>query len=91
MVELSTISDISIGMHSMYLLELAMIREDIISFRPNAKTKFIGNTLNTVMSLNNFHNFKTLDKKLIDIEKFRKRFKGSKYKIINYLKEHFEK
>ena len=42
--DLSKLSDIIVGTESMLLLEMAMIRNDVISLRPNAKCNFIGNT-----------------------------------------------
>ena len=39
--EMVQMSDTIIGMASMLLIELAMFRDDIISYRPNAKKSFI--------------------------------------------------
>ena len=68
----------------------AMIKDNIISFRPNAKTKFIGKTLNAVISINDFSELNSIKcNKKTEINSFRKMFIGSKSRIINYLINQF--
>ena len=50
---LASMSDHSIGMHSMLLIELSFFRNDIISFRPNFKKEFIGALLEVVVAVKN--------------------------------------
>ena len=45
LVDLAILADSVVGMASMLLLELSIYRNDIISFRPNALQKFIGEEL----------------------------------------------
>ena len=48
---LNTIADVVVGMASMLLLELAMLRNDVISFRPNATKRFIGERLSATVDV----------------------------------------
>lgn len=46
-------SDYIVGMGSIFLIEASMFRKDIISFRPNEKTEFIGNKLGLTNKVTN--------------------------------------
>ena len=48
-VEVAKSYDLIVGMESIYLLEQAMFRDDIISLRPTGSTPFIGCLLNGVI------------------------------------------
>ena len=43
----------------MLLLEMAMIRDDVISLRPNAKNNFIGNIYEAVIPVENIFQLKS--------------------------------
>ena len=81
------IADKIIGMGSMLLLEASLHRNDVISFRPNASKKFIGNTLGVLTEINR-------EKELIPALRFGVKannnsamnFKGSKKRITNFLR-----
>ena len=49
--DILSLADVVIGMNSMLLLELSMHRNDIISYRPNTKKKFIGEELGVTLIL----------------------------------------
>ena len=84
---LNILADVIIGMASMLLLELAMLRNDVISFRPNARKQFIGKRLSATINV-------CLQENLADVLKntqcvdghFRGRFKGSSKKIVSLVK-----
>ena len=62
-LELNELADIVIGMESMLLLELAMLRKDVISFRPNSSRPFLGEMLDaTVRAWNQTHLKEILEK-----------------------------
>ena len=65
-------------MASMLLLELAMLRDDVISYRPNNNKDFIGRRLNATVDISTKRELKDM---LIEPQKvpnnFRKRFNGS--------------
>lgn len=85
--EMVKIADKIIGMGSMLLLEASLHRNDVISFRPNASKKFIGNTLGVLTEINR-------EKELIPALRFGVKannnsamnFKGSKKRITNFLR-----
>ena len=74
--DLSKLSDIIVGTESMLLLEMAMIRNDVISLRPNAKCNFIGNTCEAVIPLENIFQIKSAihakPKKIKNLENYLK-------------------
>ena len=88
---LNTLADIVIGMASMLLLELAMLRNDIISFRPNAKKKFIGERLSATIDVTSQEELEGLMNfpKLINGD-FREKFNGSSEKISSLINQIFE-
>ena len=76
-----------IGMASMLLLELAMLRNDVVSFRPDAKKQFIGKRLSATVDVTSQEG---LDRILscpqyLDGE-FRERFDGSSARIASLIK-----
>tara|TARA_B100001173_G_C16019143_1_gene561187 strand:+ start:2014 stop:2949 length:936 start_codon:yes stop_codon:yes gene_type:complete len=87
---LNALADIVIGMASMLLLELAMLRNDIISFRPNASKKFIGDRLSATLDVTSKEGLKSLMNfpKVINGD-FRRQFNGSSEKISSLIKEIF--
>ena len=86
--ELSALADVVIGMASILLLELAMIRTNVISFRPDARMPFIGERLNATVGADSK---KTLKRLLTKPHKasdaFRKQVIGSGQRIANIFKE----
>ena len=74
-------------MQSMLLIELAVFRNNIISFRPNAKTEFIGKRLGATISVKNkleFRNAITKNKKTST--EFYRDYCGSSKAIETFLK-----
>jgi hypothetical protein len=84
--ELAHIANIVIGMASIILLELAIYRSDVISYRPNARKKFIGETLGATIHVSNFCMIEKT-KQLNSSESFAKRFVGSGYNISQILED----
>lgn len=75
-IDLACIADIVVGMASILLLELAIYRPDIISYRPNARKKFIGNILKATIHVDNFYEVKK-QKELKLSPSFAEKFLGS--------------
>jgi len=80
-------ADIIIGMESFFLIEMATLRNDVISLRPKSKHIFIGNILNATIaadslkSLNEIQRIKGKKK-----DHFKNNFKNSSDKIIKLIK-----
>jgi hypothetical protein len=81
------VPDLIIGMASMLLIELAMFRDDIISYRPNARKGFVGEKIGathyaeTNTQLKNY----LLDPPSSSSMPFRKKYKGSGKRISKFL------
>ena len=73
-----------IGIKSALLLKLSIFRNDIISFRPKKDRPFIGDKLG-VTKLIRKNLKKNIEKKIINIHNFDKKFIGSSKKIKSYL------
>ena len=88
--ELDALADVVIGMASMLLLELSMLRNDVISFRPDATKEFIGDRLEATICVDNQ---KDLKKLMLNPSytsgQFSKGFSGSGNRIGTILKELF--
>jgi hypothetical protein len=83
---LAALGDVIIGMASMLLLELALLRDDVISFRPGAKKSFIGERLGATLGATSIDDL--ID--IISCERvvepgFHQRFEGSKSRIMRFL------
>ena len=77
-----------IGMNSILLLELALKGEKVYTFRPNAKTKFIGNELGLTFDLNEDKLIELVtSKKHLDFDIPTLDFKGSIKKINHRIME----
>ena len=88
--ELNCIADYVVGMASMLLLELAMLRNDVISFRPNATKSFIGNRLKATVDITSEKKFTQTflqREKLTADGSFRDHFQGSTARIVSLIKE----
>ena len=87
--DIISIADIIIGMDSMLLLELSMHKNNVISYRPNAKKKFIGDELGVTFNINDLKILKKFLKNNFKInnKKFNKYFDCSKEKIIKFIKK----
>jgi len=84
---LNTMADVVVGMASMLLLELAMLRNDIISFRPNATKQFIGKRLSATIDVTSQEGLKSVLECRQQVDgKFRERFDGSSAKIASLIK-----
>jgi len=85
---LNVIADFVIGMASMLLLELAILRNDVISFRPNATKEFIGKRLKATTDIITTGEFKDCftqkEKQYVD-GSFRNNFKGSADRFISLI------
>jgi len=85
---LNVLADVVIGMASMLLLELAMLRNDIISFRPNAKQAFIGRRLSATVDVTSQEELESLLSYPEYIDgKFRESFNGSSARITSLIKD----
>jgi hypothetical protein len=87
--ELAKGADFIVGMASMLLIELAMLRDDVISYRPNARLPFIGNTLGATIQVNDRESLSKLfllrNTSQIKDTSFRNRFQGSGDRIGKFL------
>jgi hypothetical protein len=84
---LSKLASVVIGMASMLLLELAILRDDIISFRPNATKNFIGKRLCATIDATSNEELKGLLEWPQKVEgEFSTRFGGSSAKIVSLIK-----
>jgi hypothetical protein len=84
--ELVALGDVIIGMASMLLLQLAMFRRDIISFRPSPTRTFIGERLGATVSVNSIEDLKKIFRRRQTVNSdFRKSFIGSKERILSFL------
>ena len=73
----------------MLLLELAMHRDDIICYRPNAKSRFYGedkNIINSSKEINVLSSY-LVNKPKIETDSFKKKFVGSRGKIARFIKK----
>ena len=81
------VPDMIIGMASMLLIELAMFRDDIISYRPNARKAFIGEKIGAthyVKSKSQLKNY-IFDPPILSSMPFRKKYEGSGKRISKFL------
>ncbi len=86
-IDLASIPYKIIGMGSMLLLELAMYRNDIISFRPNAISPFIGDLLEVTIPACDLCSLEiAMKSKARKVTKYRKSYIGSTQRIIEYLR-----
>jgi len=87
---LDAVADDIIGMASILLLELAMLRNDVISFRPNATKEFIGKRLQATIDINTIEEFERCftqkEKREVD-GRFRAQFKGSTSRIVSLIEK----
>ena len=81
------VPDTIIGMASMLLIELAMFRNDIISYRPNARKKFIGEKMGATHFAGTKSKLKHYlhDPPIYLTMPFRKKFDGSCKRISKFL------
>ena len=85
--EVAREADIIIGMESFFLIEMATLRNDVISLRPNSKHVFIGNILNATIAADSLKSLNEIKrKKMKKKEKFKNNFRGSSEKIIKLIK-----
>ena len=70
----------------MLLLEASLHRNDVISFRPNASKKFIGNTLGVLTEINREKELFPLRFGVKANNNSAMNFKGSKKRITNFLR-----
>ena len=82
-------SDFIIGMGSMFLLEAAMHRNDIISYRPGDKKSFIGNKIGATFFAKNKYELKDIltGKQQIQNPGFINSYNHSTEKIINFIED----
>jgi hypothetical protein len=84
--DIAYLGDLIVGMSSMLLLELAMYRNDIISFCPNAKSPFIGELLGATIRLDSIRQLHETVKLRSEVNcDFRHRFVGSRERIIRFV------
>ena len=76
-----------VGMGSMFLLELAIYRDDIISLRPNANSPFIGDLIDVTIAANDLNSLEeAMKSKARGLDQFRSNYIGSTRKILDFLK-----
>jgi len=84
--DIAYLGDLIVGMSSMLLLELAMYRNDIISFCPNAKSPFIGELLGATIRLDSIRQLHETVELRSEVNcDFRHRFVGSRERIIRFV------
>ena len=84
--ELDSLGDVIVGMASMLLLELAMWRNDIISFRPGATKRFIGERLGATVDATSIEQLlSVIDNGKTAASSFKSRFAGSRERIWRFL------
>jgi len=82
-------ADAVIGMGSILLLEIALKRNDVISYRPNDNYSFFGNNIGAttlIKSKNDLSDFLN-GKIILDKENYENKFYGSTKRIVNFLME----
>lgn len=85
---LSAIADMIVGMGSILLIELSLLHDDVISFRPNANKGFIGEKLGATLDLTATMDFErcfSMRKNREVDTRFRERFKGSTTRIASLI------
>lgn len=84
--DLASLGDVIVGMASMLLLELAMFRDDIISFRPGATKSFIGERLGATVKAGSIEELWYAVEHDVTVKSdFSSRFVGSRERIIQFL------
>ena len=85
--EMVQIPNVIIGMGSMLLIELAMFRDDIISYRPNARKSFIGEKIGATHHADSKDKLKKyiIDNPIAASISFRQKFVGSGKRILKFL------
>lgn len=79
-----------VGMDSMLLLELAMLRSDVISFRKNSRLKFIGEELGAVITVRSARQLRSaLDGSTVSPSKFVSRFSGSRTRCLDEINRYY--
>ena len=79
-----------IGIKSALLLKLSIFRNDIISFRPKKDRPFIGDKLGTTKLVRK-NLRENIEKKINNVHRFDKKFKGSSKKIKLYIQKILKK
>lgn len=92
--ELVSVADFIVGMTSMLLLEIAIFRKNVITFRPNATSEFIGETIGatkaarTKEELKKILNSQKNESIKIDMShSYRQSFIGSRYRISKFINQ----
>jgi len=85
-------SDIFIGMGSMLLMEAAVLRDVVISYRPNDKKGFIGNRIGATILVQDKQSLNEIFEKGIKFDKsnFAEKFKGSTERIVDFVKGYLD-
>lgn len=85
-VNLSILADKVVGMASMLLLELALFRDDVISFRPNNKKFFIGEHLGVTIPVETLNEYlQAINGNVKSANDFKAKFSGSRNKILDFI------
>lgn len=80
--------DLIVGMGSILLIELAMLRKDIVSFRPEATDSFVGEIIDATHSARNKSELLSLmqNPKYFNDNAFKSKFKNSSKRILAIIK-----
>ena len=88
--DLVNLPDLIIGMKSNFLLELAVFRRDIISYRPKKDASYIGEKLKIIKLVRKNLRIYLYKKKILN-KKFFNYFQGSSKNISNFIEKIYEK
>lgn len=82
-------SDFIIGMGTILLVEASFFRNDVISYRPNEQVDFYGNRTGLTFAAKNKHELQQIlyGEKIVTNLRPNEKYKGSREKIINFIKE----
>jgi hypothetical protein len=85
---LNQVADVVIGMGSILLLELAMLRKDVISFCPNTNNRFVGDRLKATIIVKNVQELREILLNPREVSgDFKNKFIGSGRRIAHIIKE----
>ena len=88
--ELISIADVFVGMGSMLLLEIALFRANVISYRPNSRKEFIGERLGATVPAQNIQQLSRSINGTRTQDSNWTRFKGSQNRITSFLKDNIK-
>ena len=86
MLENWNCADVVVGMQSMLLIELAVLRGGVISYRPNAKTNFFGERIGATIAAESKDDLRQkMNDPYKNISNFAEAYLGSSERIENFI------